>query len=122
MDALLKYVSTRARQYALLTTDITSYSTVQVINSLSSGTTFAGSHTVADSTGRRIGFAAVSGMKMAAGGGGKSSSGWITHVAIVNDSSSKLLYITTCTSKKVTTGDTVTVPTWYINVKSPSTD
>ena len=119
MDALLKYVSTRARQYALLTTDITSYSTASVISSLSSGTTFAGSHTIEDSTGRRIGFTAVSGMKISNAGAGQNN-GWITHVAVVNDSSSALLYVTTCTSKQVTTGDTVTVPTWYINVKNPT--
>ena len=127
MDALLNYISKRARQYALLTTDITSYSTSQMINSMSSGTTFGTTATrvPTDSTGRRMGWAAISGIKMQSSGTGASpigSSGWITHVAVVNDSSSQLLYVTTCTSKQVTTGDTVTVPTWYINVKSPSTD
>ena len=125
MDALLNYVSKRARQYALLSTDITSWSTASTINHLTSGTTFDSTSTrvPADSTGRRMGWAAVSGIKIGPNANVTSNnSGWITHVAVVNDSSSKLLYVTTCTSKQVTTGDTVTVPVWYINVKSPSTD
>lgn len=46
------------------------------------------------------------------------SSGTATHVAICDGSN--LLYVTTCTSQVLTSGNTVTVPSWKITVSDPS--
>lgn len=46
------------------------------------------------------------------------SDGTATHVAICDGSN--LLYVTTCTSQVLTSGNTVTVPSWKIEVSDPS--
>lgn len=46
------------------------------------------------------------------------SNGTATHVAICDGSD--LLYVTTCTSQVLTSGNTVTVPAWKIEVSDPS--
>lgn len=46
------------------------------------------------------------------------STGTATHVAICDGST--LLYVTTCTSQGLTSGNTVTVPAWDIEVADPS--
>lgn len=46
------------------------------------------------------------------------SNGTATHVAICDGSD--LLYVTTCTSQVLTSGNTVTVPSWKIEVSDPS--
>lgn len=46
------------------------------------------------------------------------SNGTATHVAICDGTD--LLYVTTCTSQVLTSGNTVTVPAWKIEVSDPS--
>ena len=46
------------------------------------------------------------------------STGTATHVAICDGST--LLYVTTCTSQGLTSGNTLTVPAWDIEVADPS--
>ena len=48
------------------------------------------------------------------------TSGTATHVAISISGSSTLLYVTTCTSQVLTSGGTVTVPAWDIEISDPS--
>lgn len=43
-----------------------------------------------------------------------------THIALCDSSNSKLLYVTTCTSQALTSGNTVTVPAFDIEVADPS--
>lgn len=45
------------------------------------------------------------------------ASGTATHVAIIDGSI--LLYVTTCTSQALTSGNTVTIPTWKIEIADP---
>lgn len=47
-----------------------------------------------------------------------SASGTATHVAI--DDGTNLLYVTTCTSQALTSGGTVTVPAWDVEVADPT--
>lgn len=49
-----------------------------------------------------------------------STSGDADHISLVSSASSVLLYVTTCNTKSLTTTDTVTVPTWDIEVASPT--
>lgn len=46
------------------------------------------------------------------------STGTATHVAICDGSD--LLYVTTCTSQAINSGNTVTVPAWDIEIADPS--
>ncbi len=46
------------------------------------------------------------------------TTGTATHVAI--SSGSALLYVTTCTSQALTSGGTVTVPAWDIEIADPA--
>lgn len=48
------------------------------------------------------------------------SSGTATHVALADSVTSKLLYVTTCTSQALTAGNTVTVPVWDIEFADPA--
>lgn len=47
-------------------------------------------------------------------------SGTATHVALADSVTSKLLYVTTCTSQALTAGNTVTVPVWDIEFADPA--
>jgi hypothetical protein len=46
------------------------------------------------------------------------ASGTATHISI--DDGSTLLYVTTCTSQALTSGGTVTVPAWDIEIADPT--
>ncbi len=46
-------------------------------------------------------------------------SGNADHVALVDVSTTTLLYVTTCTLQALTAGNTVTIPTWKITVPDP---
>lgn len=48
------------------------------------------------------------------------SSGTAQHIALADSANSKLLYVTTCTSQALTSGNTVTVPAWDIEIADPS--
>ncbi len=47
-------------------------------------------------------------------------SGTALHVALAKSTGSVLLYVTTCTSQALTSGNTVTIPAWKINVPDPT--
>ena len=46
------------------------------------------------------------------------TSGTATHIAL--DDGTDLIYVTTCTSQALTSGGTVTVPAWDVEVADPS--
>lgn len=46
------------------------------------------------------------------------TTGTATHIAVCDGSN--LLYVTTCTSQVLTSGNTVTIPAWDIEVADPS--
>lgn len=48
------------------------------------------------------------------------ASGTATHVALSISGSSTLVYVTTCTSQALTSGGTVTVPAWDIEISDPA--
>lgn len=47
------------------------------------------------------------------------TTGTATHVSII-DASARLIYVTTCTSQALTSGGTVTVPVWDIEIRDPA--
>lgn len=73
-----------------------------------------GDYTLAngDSSGRKLTVGAQSAVSI-------TGSGDATHVAL-SDGSSTLIYVTTCTTQTLTSGGTVDVPSWDIEVADPS--
>lgn len=73
-----------------------------------------GDYTLAngDTSGRKLTVAAQNGVSITA-------SGTATHIAL-SDGSATLYYVTTCTSQALTSGGTVDVPAWDIEVADPS--
>ena len=50
------------------------------------------------------------------------STGIAGHICLVSSSDDILYYITTCTTKKLASGDTVTMPAWTITIVEPTSD
>lgn len=48
------------------------------------------------------------------------ASGDAQHVALCDSATSKLLYVTTCTTQTLASGNTVTIPVWDIEIADPS--
>lgn len=66
-----------------------------------------------DTSGRKVTVAAKSGVSVA-------SSGTATHIAIARVADTTLRYVTTCTSQALTSGNTVNIPAWKIEVADPT--
>lgn len=64
-----------------------------------------------DTNGRKCTVAAKSGVSV-------DSSGTATHVALVD--ATRLLYVTTCTSQALTSGNTVNFPAWKVEIADPT--
>lgn len=73
----------------------------------------AGDYVIADgdTSGRKITIAAQADIPVDA-------SGTATHISL--DDGTTLQYVTTCTSQALTSGNTVTVPAWDIEIADPS--
>ena len=66
-----------------------------------------------DTSGRKVTMAAKPGANV-------DTSGTATHVALVRTSDSTLIYVTTCTSQALTSGNTVNFPAWDIETADPT--
>lgn len=75
----------------------------------------SGDFTIADDvSGRKVTVAAKSGILIA-------DSGSATHIALLDVTNSKLLYVTTCTAQSLTANgsNTVSVPSWKASIADP---
>jgi hypothetical protein len=64
-----------------------------------------------DTSGRKVTVAAKSSVNV-------DTSGTATHVALCD--ATRLLYVTTCTSQALTSGNTVNIPAWDIEIADPT--
>jgi hypothetical protein len=64
-----------------------------------------------DTSGRKCTMAAKSGVPVTA-------SGTATHISL--DDGTTLLYVTTCTSQALTSGNTVNIPAWKVELADPT--
>lgn len=113
LDAALNYVKNNAatmtvcsQQPATRTEAITTYALADVAVTDTDFTLGNG-----DVSGRKVTVAAKSDVAV-------DTSGSATHIAIV--SASDLLYVTTCTTQSLTSGNTVSIPAWDIEIADPS--
>lgn len=111
LDALLDKVATSTQ--LLVTTSQPADRTAALAASLASEAMTGGDYAKSDGSpnGRRVTIAAQANINVTA-------SGTATHVCLVDGTN--LLYVTTCTSQALTSGNTVTVPAWTITVADPS--
>lgn len=66
-----------------------------------------------DVSGRKLTVAAKSGVTV-------DTSGSATHIALLDVTNSKLLYVTTCTTQALTSGNTVNFPAWDVEIADPT--
>lgn len=118
MDAALAYVDD-CTSIKVCSAQPTTYAEANATYMLAAATLTAGagngSYTLAngDASGRKLTVAQVSNASI-------TNSGTATHVALVITGSSTLVYVTTCTSQALTSGGTVTIPAWDIEISDPT--
>ena len=64
-------------------------------------------------SGRRVTVAQKSGVAV-------SATGTANHVALLDATNSRVLYVTTCTAQSLTTGQTVTFGSWDVEINDPA--
>lgn len=112
LDALLDKVATATQM--IVTTSQPADRAAALAAELASTSVASGDFTKSDATspvGRKVAVATKANVNVTA-------SGTATHVALVDDTS--LLYVTTVTSQALTSGNTVTIPSWNVTVADPS--
>lgn len=112
LDALLDKVATGTTM-TVCSTQPTTRTEAVTTYALASVTVSSGDFTKAAGTpnGRQVTVASKSGVSVTAAGTAQ-------HVAICDGTT--LLYVTTVTSQALTSGNTVTIPSWKITVANPS--
>lgn len=86
---------------------VTTYALADVAMTINSDYTKANG----DTSGRKVTVAAKSSVTV-------DTSGTATHVALVD--ATNLLYVTTCTSQALTSGNTVNFPAWDVEIADPT--
>lgn len=115
MDAALDFIATSTRQIAC-SAQPTTFAEANATFALADVTMAGGDFTKAngDTSGRKVTMGAKSSVLIDA-------SGTATHVALVDVSNSRLVYVTTCTSQALTANgsNTVNFPAWDIEIADP---
>jgi len=109
LDAALDYISTNAVEIYVCNAQPTTYaeaSSTFALTSIEVPTFQANAN--GDVSGRKLAVDEEAGMSI-------TSTDTATHIALC--SATVLLYVTTCTSQALTSGGTVTIPTWDIEVE-----
>jgi hypothetical protein len=96
-------------------TQPTTYTEANATYALADVTMTSGDFTVAngDTSGRKVTVAAKSSVPV-------DTTGSFQHVALLDVSNSKLLYVTTGTTQTLTSGNTANFPAWDIEIADPS--
>jgi hypothetical protein len=116
LDKMLDYISTATQMIVCSgssspTNGAGALSAALASSSMSSGD-FAKADDATGALGRKVTVAAKTSLSV-------SASGDATCVALL-DSSNVLLYVTTCTTQTLTSGNTVNVPSWKVQIGDPT--
>jgi hypothetical protein len=117
LDAALNYIDTNCTRMTACSAQPTTYvegnATYALADVTMSGTDFTPAN--GDTSGRKLTIGAKSSVLI-------DSSGTATHVALLDVSNSKLLYVTTCTSQALTANgsNTVNFPAWDVEIADPT--
>ena len=129
LDRALMRLSTLTNRIALCTTDPTTRA-LATSTAMCCGTKIIGSSGVASARvassdvkspvthGRAVGVKKTSDIS-----GRKCTTHWITHVVLISDSPSTMIYITKCSTRNYSTAgpDKITASSWYIHMLNPAT-
>lgn len=112
LDAALNEIATATEMY-LCTAEPTSRANADATSVIPAHTMAGGDYTNADgdTNGRKVTVAAQNSLTADA-------TGTVTHVALCD--ASTLLYVTTCTSQAVTSGNTVNIGAWDVEIADPT--
>ena len=114
LDAALAYISANADRICVCSTEPTTYAEAITTYKLaiSSTPTFQAPGD-GDVSGRKLTVDEEAAINV-------DTSGNAEHVALCDSGATKLLYVTTCTLQALTSGNTVTIPTWDIEIADPT--
>jgi hypothetical protein len=115
IDGALNVIKNNCTRMTLCSAQPTTYTEGNATFMLGSVTMASGDFTVAngDTSGRKITVAAKTSIPVTNAGTG-------THVALLDVTNSKLLFVTTCTSQAVSGGGTFDIGSWKDEIASPS--
>jgi len=107
LDAAFDYIRANVTQMTVCTTQPTTYSQALTVNKLATVAMVSGDITTTPGD--------VSGRKMHVGSENTitvDTTGIANHIALVDTDGTALLFVTTCTTQQLTTGNTVNIPAW----------
>jgi hypothetical protein len=117
LDGALNIIKNNCTRQVVCSTQPTTYTEANATYALADVTMASGDFTVAngDTNGRKVTVAAKSSVLI-------DTSGTALHVALLDVSNSKLLYVTTCTSQALTANgsNVVNIPAWDIEIADPT--
>lgn len=118
LDAALSYISGNADGISVCETEPTSYAEATTNkggggNKLAATTPSFTGPADGDTSGRKVTSDQKTGVSV-------DVTGDADHVALTDSGNTKLLYVTTCTQQTLTSGNTVTIPAWDIEIADPT--
>jgi len=111
LDAALAWVRDGISKQTVCSTQPTSYAEANSTYMLATVSITSTDLTIGDgdTNGRKVAIAAKNSVSI-------SNSGTAAHLALISSSDSVLRYVTTVTTKALTSGDQVNIPTWDIEI------
>lgn len=115
LDGALNILKNNVTRMTICSSQPTTYTEGNATYALADVTLASGDFTNADGTtsGRKTTIAQKTGVTV-------DTTGTATHVALLDVTNSKLLYVTTCTSQAVTAANTMTFNSWKIEIADPT--
>lgn len=115
LDGALNILKNNATRLTVCSTQPTTYTEANATYALADVTIDSSDFTNADgdTSGRKTTIGAQSAFNV-------DTSGTAQHIALLDVTNSKLLYVTTCTSQALTAGNTVSTPAFDIEIADPS--
>lgn len=115
LDGALNVIKNNCTRMTLCSAEPTTYTEGNATYALADATMSSTDFTLADgdASGRKVTVSAKNGVTV-------DDSGTSTHVALLDVSNSKLLYVTTHSSQALTAGNTANIGAWDIEIADPS--
>lgn len=115
LDGALNILKNNVTREVLCSQEPTTYTEANATYMLANVTLASGDFTNAngDTSGRKTTVAAKTGITV-------TNSGTSTHAALLDVTNSKLLYVTTHTSQALTSGNTVNIGSWKVEIADPT--
>jgi hypothetical protein len=115
LDGALNVIKTSCNKMVLCSQEPTTYTQANATYALADVAMASGDFTIADgdTSGRKVTVAAKSAVPVDA-------SGTSNHVALVDTTGSRLLYVTTHTGQALTSGNTVNIGAWDAEIADPA--